>query len=88
MRARARCRSAPRRALDRVVVAGGECKPLKKEFIACLKSQGNEHIACKDLSRRYLECRMDRGLMARASAGAFARVARAGSRAPIPQATR
>lgn len=44
---------------------GGECKPLKTEFLACLKTHGNEHINCKAISKRYLECRMNKGLMAR-----------------------
>mmetsp|Transcript_20609 Transcript_20609/g.61461 ORF Transcript_20609/g.61461 Transcript_20609/m.61461 type:complete len:120 (-) Transcript_20609:269-628(-) len=44
---------------------GKECTPLKKEFLACLKAHGNEHVACRALSQRYIECRMDRGLMAR-----------------------
>ncbi|EGB07199.1 hypothetical protein AURANDRAFT_17897, partial [Aureococcus anophagefferens] len=44
---------------------GGECKALKTKFIACLKAEGSEHVACKQLSKAYLECRMDRGLMAR-----------------------
>mmetsp|Transcript_29584 Transcript_29584/g.90521 ORF Transcript_29584/g.90521 Transcript_29584/m.90521 type:complete len:123 (-) Transcript_29584:211-579(-) len=42
---------------------GGECKPLKEEFMACLKAHGNEHVKCKALSKHYLECRMERGLM-------------------------
>ena len=59
----------------------GECKPLKVEFLKCLKSQGSEHIACKTISNRYLECRMDRGLMARAYAGATPSAARVSTRA-------
>lgn len=43
----------------------GECKPLKVEFLDCLKEHGNEHINCKSISKRYLECRMNAGLMAR-----------------------
>ena len=44
---------------------GSECTPLKEAFLRCLRAQGNEHVACRELSKRYLECRMDRGLMAR-----------------------
>mmetsp|Transcript_20347 Transcript_20347/g.26366 ORF Transcript_20347/g.26366 Transcript_20347/m.26366 type:complete len:123 (+) Transcript_20347:102-470(+) len=43
---------------------GGECKPFAQEFMACLKSHGNEHVNCKQLSKKYLECRQNRGLMA------------------------
>lgn len=43
----------------------GECKALKEQFLACLKAHGNEHVNCKAISKLYLECRMDRGLMAR-----------------------
>ena len=42
-----------------------ECKPVMKEFLACLKERGNEHVDCKSLSKKYLACRMDKGLMAR-----------------------
>ncbi|KAJ8614456.1 hypothetical protein CTAYLR_000823 [Chrysophaeum taylorii] len=43
----------------------GECKPFKEAFLACMKEHGSEHINCKPLSKQYLQCRMDRGLMAR-----------------------
>ena len=29
----------------------------------CLRGNGHSHIACKHLSKAYLECRMDQGLM-------------------------
>ena len=41
------------------------CTPLRDEFLACLKAEGNEHVACRALSERYLACRMDKNLMAR-----------------------
>ena len=41
------------------------CTPLKRDFLACLKREGNEHVACRALSERYLACRMDKDLMAR-----------------------
>ena len=44
---------------------GGECKPLFREFMACLKAHGNEHIPCKAIGKKYLECRQDKGLMAK-----------------------
>lgn len=76
-------------ASDAGAVVGGECKSLKTEFLKCLKTQGNEHIACKQLSKAYLECRMDRGLMARASARASTRGEALGSsRVPRPASAR
>ncbi|CAN0090065.1 unnamed protein product [Ascophyllum nodosum] len=44
---------------------GGECKPQMKAFISCLKEHNSDHLPCKTLSKLYLECRMDRNLMAR-----------------------
>ncbi|KAG9405994.1 Cytochrome c oxidase assembly protein cox19 [Aphanomyces cochlioides] len=41
----------------------GECKEPMKVFLACLKQKKNSHIECKHLSQKYLECRMDKGLM-------------------------
>mmetsp|Transcript_18706 Transcript_18706/g.47344 ORF Transcript_18706/g.47344 Transcript_18706/m.47344 type:complete len:125 (+) Transcript_18706:150-524(+) len=41
-----------------------ECKPAMREFLECLREHRNNHHVCKDLSKRYLACRMDRGLMA------------------------
>uniref|UniRef100_M4BWK7 CHCH domain-containing protein n=1 Tax=Hyaloperonospora arabidopsidis (strain Emoy2) TaxID=559515 RepID=M4BWK7_HYAAE len=41
----------------------GECKPVMKRFLACMREHGNSHIDCKNLSAEYLQCRMDKGLM-------------------------
>ncbi|KAF1333500.1 hypothetical protein FI667_g2387, partial [Globisporangium splendens] len=49
----------------------GECKPFMKvlcaysmnDFLACMKEHRGSHIDCKHLSKAYLECRMDKGLM-------------------------
>ena len=35
-----------------------------KKYIACLKDQKDKHHLCRDLSKEYLQCRMDRQLMA------------------------
>lgn len=43
----------------------GECKHVKEEYMACLKDHQNDASACTRLARRYLECRMDRKLMAK-----------------------
>eukprot|EP01084_Bolivina_argentea_P270943 460839_1 len=42
---------------------GGECKKAKEEFMGCIKTHNNSHEPCKALSRSYLQCRMDCGLM-------------------------
>ncbi|KAI9172919.1 Cytochrome c oxidase assembly protein cox19 [Blastocladiella emersonii ATCC 22665] len=43
----------------------GECKQLVTEYLKCLKGNKGNNATCKDLSKRYLECRMQRGLMAK-----------------------
>lgn len=42
----------------------GECKNIKEEYIACLRKHDQQANACRELARRYLECRMERNLMA------------------------
>jgi cytochrome c oxidase assembly protein subunit 19 len=44
---------------------GGECARAASEFMACLKQHAQRHAPCKALAKRYFECRMDRGLMAK-----------------------
>ena len=43
----------------------GACKAHMAPFLACLRGHGDAHAACRELSRRYLQCRMDANLMAR-----------------------
>jgi cytochrome c oxidase assembly protein subunit 19 len=43
----------------------GECKDRMKEFLDCLKKNKQDHYPCKDLSKGYLQCRMDHALMAK-----------------------
>jgi cytochrome c oxidase assembly protein subunit 19 len=33
--------------------------------LKCLRENGNDHFPCKNLSKEYLQCRMDRDLMAK-----------------------
>ena len=47
----------------------GECKVVMRDYLACLKRESGDSVECKDLSRRYLECRMDKNLMAREDLG-------------------
>jgi cytochrome c oxidase assembly protein subunit 19 len=42
----------------------GECKPLMEKYLACLRGKQNLHFECRELSKLYLSCRMDKGLMA------------------------
>lgn len=41
-----------------------ECKPFKEKYLECLKGEGDKHHLCRDFSKDYLQCRMDRNLMA------------------------
>mmetsp|Transcript_14010 Transcript_14010/g.39606 ORF Transcript_14010/g.39606 Transcript_14010/m.39606 type:complete len:93 (+) Transcript_14010:262-540(+) len=36
-----------------------------KDYLACLKQEKGDSLECKLLSKKYLECRMDKNLMAR-----------------------
>uniref|UniRef100_A0A7S2UWU7 Cytochrome c oxidase assembly protein COX19 n=1 Tax=Fibrocapsa japonica TaxID=94617 RepID=A0A7S2UWU7_9STRA len=42
---------------------GGECKEYMKAVLKCLKENNQNHILCRDASKAYLKCRMDRSLM-------------------------
>ena len=44
----------------------GECAKHMKEYLTCLKgARGTNAEECRKLSMMYLECRMDKNLMAR-----------------------
>mmetsp|Transcript_58045 Transcript_58045/g.123284 ORF Transcript_58045/g.123284 Transcript_58045/m.123284 type:complete len:144 (-) Transcript_58045:116-547(-) len=40
-----------------------ECTDLKAEYLRCLKENQHDNMSCRYLSKRYLECRMDKNLM-------------------------
>ncbi|ONK60428.1 uncharacterized protein A4U43_C08F18360 [Asparagus officinalis] len=42
-----------------------ECDLEKKEYITCLKSSGHLSEKCRQFSKKYLECRMEKNLMAK-----------------------
>ncbi|GLT33052.1 hypothetical protein SLA2020_076710 [Shorea laevis] len=42
-----------------------ECDAEKKEYLLCLKSSGNKSEKCRHSSKKYLECRMAKNLMAK-----------------------
>ncbi|OAY36637.1 hypothetical protein MANES_11G036000v8 [Manihot esculenta] len=37
----------------------------KKDYLNCLRSSGHQSENCRHFSKRYLECRMEKNLMAR-----------------------
>ncbi|NXD61743.1 COX19 protein, partial [Eolophus roseicapillus] len=42
----------------------GECSAFKERFMECLRDSGYESSACRQRAMAYLECRMERQLMA------------------------
>lgn len=42
----------------------GECKEFMIKYMKCLRQNENNNSKCRGDSKRYLECRMDRELMA------------------------
>ncbi|KAF1576346.1 UNVERIFIED_CONTAM: Cytochrome c oxidase assembly protein COX19, partial [Eudyptes pachyrhynchus] len=42
----------------------GECSAFKERFMECLRDSGYESGACRQRAMAYLECRMERQLMA------------------------
>ncbi|XP_031475322.1 uncharacterized protein LOC116247331 [Nymphaea colorata] len=42
-----------------------ECDVEKKQYIDCLKTYKYQSEKCRHLSKKYLECRMERNLMAK-----------------------
>ncbi|KAM5152560.1 cytochrome c oxidase assembly protein COX19 [Mantella aurantiaca] len=43
----------------------GECKPFKETFMKCLRGNSFQSNLCREESKEYLECRMERQLMAK-----------------------
>ncbi|PKI45530.1 hypothetical protein CRG98_034048 [Punica granatum] len=42
-----------------------QCDLEKKDYLNCLKSSGHQSEKCRQFSKKYLECRMEKNLMAR-----------------------
>jgi cytochrome c oxidase assembly protein subunit 19 len=42
-----------------------ECQEPMEVYVKCMKENRDAHYKCRDLSRQYLQCRMDRGLMSK-----------------------
>ncbi|XP_059386201.1 cytochrome c oxidase assembly protein COX19 [Carassius carassius] len=43
----------------------GECKSFKETYMRCLRDNHFDNSSCRGESKEYLECRMDRQLMAK-----------------------
>ncbi|WIA12178.1 hypothetical protein OEZ85_012249 [Tetradesmus obliquus] len=43
----------------------GECKQVADAYLKCLKQHARDAVACQELAKKYLQCRMERNLMAR-----------------------
>ncbi|KAM3577241.1 hypothetical protein VYU27_000923 [Nannochloropsis oceanica] len=41
----------------------GQCRAVAHEFLGCIESNKRDYSACKDLSKAYLQCRMEKNLM-------------------------
>ncbi|XP_019198364.1 PREDICTED: cytochrome c oxidase assembly protein COX19-like isoform X1 [Ipomoea nil] len=41
------------------------CDLEKKEYLSCLKTGGHQSEKCRQFSKKYLECRMEKNLMAK-----------------------
>lgn len=37
-----------------------QCRAVAHEFLGCIESNKRDYSACKDLSKAYLQCRMDK----------------------------
>ena len=42
-----------------------ECRAFVLDFMQCLRKNDNENSRCREQSKAYLECRMQKGLMAK-----------------------
>lgn len=49
----------------------GECKSSMKEYLSCIRVENSAHARCRALSKAYLACRMQRGLMESEDLGHF-----------------
>ncbi|PIA64786.1 hypothetical protein AQUCO_00100332v1 [Aquilegia coerulea] len=42
-----------------------QCDLEKKDYLSCLKTNGHQSEVCRSFSKKYLECRMEKNLMAK-----------------------
>lgn len=62
----------PRRRKDASFPVPGECEHFKERFLKCLRDRRFENALCRNESRDYLQCRMDRRVPAGPAAGSAA----------------
>ena len=43
----------------------GECKKFMLKYMICLRENGNQNTECREQSKDYLNCRMEKQLMAK-----------------------
>ncbi|BFZ58965.1 Cytochrome c oxidase assembly protein cox19 [Savitreella phatthalungensis] len=41
----------------------GDCRDAAQEYLACVKQHRGQNNSCRALAKRFLQCRMDHGLM-------------------------
>ncbi|CAA9990057.1 cytochrome c oxidase assembly protein COX19, putative [Plasmodium knowlesi strain H] len=44
-----------------------ECTSIKNDYLKCLKEHNNDHVSCREYSKEYFICRMDRNLLEKQS---------------------
>ncbi|GAW82753.1 cytochrome c oxidase assembly protein COX19 [Plasmodium gonderi] len=44
-----------------------ECTSIKNNYLKCLKEHKNDHVSCREYSKEYFICRMDKNLLERQS---------------------
>jgi cytochrome c oxidase assembly protein subunit 19 len=42
----------------------GECKELMAKYLKCLRKNKNDNTPCRDMTKQYLACRMDKCALA------------------------
>ncbi|SBT43977.1 hypothetical protein POVWA2_048000 [Plasmodium ovale wallikeri] len=44
-----------------------ECTSIKNNYLKCLKEHSNDHVSCREFSKEYFICRMDKNLLEKQS---------------------
>ncbi|SBS86939.1 cytochrome c oxidase assembly protein COX19, putative [Plasmodium ovale] len=44
-----------------------ECSSIKNNYLKCLKEHNNDHVSCREFSKEYFICRMDKNLLEKQS---------------------
>eukprot|EP00271_Cylindrocystis_brebissonii_P000266 TRINITY_DN10333_c0_g1_i1.p1 TRINITY_DN10333_c0_g1~~TRINITY_DN10333_c0_g1_i1.p1 ORF type:complete len:123 (-),score=18.15 TRINITY_DN10333_c0_g1_i1:209-577(-) len=62
----------------------GECKEVMSNYMKCLKDNKYDGDKCRAISKAYLECRMERNLMAQQSLAELGFTKDGGTVTPVP----